>query len=67
MKKIKQAEEKEKSEERQTQKNLFQESDFVASAKIEFHALLLQVIVTPYRSASPTSNPDAIFRPPQAG
>ncbi|WP_198170131.1 hypothetical protein [Mucilaginibacter arboris] len=67
MKKIKQAEEKERSEERQIQKKLFQESDFVASAKIKFHTSLLQIIVTPYQSASPTPNPGAIFRPPQKG
>jgi len=67
MKKIKQAEEKEKSDERQTQKSLFQESDFVVNGKIKFHTSLLRIVVTPYRSASPTPNPGAIFRPPQIG
>jgi hypothetical protein len=67
MKKIKQAEEKEKSEERQTQKSLFQESDFVVHGDLKFTTSLLQVIVTPYRSASPTLNPGVIFRPPQIG
>ncbi len=67
MKKVKQAEEKEKNDERQTQKSLFQESFFVASAEIKFHAALLQVILTPYHSNFQTPNIGAIFRPPQAG
>jgi len=67
MKKIKQAEEKEKSEERQTQKNLFQESYFTAAAEIKFHARLLRVIATPYHYNLQSPNPGAIFRPPQAG
>lgn len=67
MKKIKQAEEKEKSDERQTQKSLFQESYFVVSSEIKFYAQLLQVVVTPYRSNFQTPNFGVIFRPPQAG
>jgi len=67
MKKVKQAEEREKSEERQTQKSLFQESYFAASTEIKFHAQLLQIIATPYRPTFQTPNPGAIFRPPQAG
>ena len=67
LKKIKQAEEKEKSEERQTQKSLFQESYFVVSSEVKFHAQLLQIIATPYRSNFQTPNFGAIFRPPQAG
>ena len=67
MKKMKQAEEKEKSDERQTQKNLFQESYLVVYSDIKFHAQLLQIIVTPYRANFQTPNPGAIFRPPQAG
>ena len=67
MKKIKQAEEKEKSDERQTQKSLFQESFFVSSSEVKFHAELLQIIATPYRATFQTQNPGAIFRPPQVG
>ncbi len=67
MKKIKQAEEKEKSEERQTQKSLFQESYLVVSSEVKFHAQLLQIIATPYCSDFQTPNPGAVFRPPQAG
>jgi len=66
MKKVKQAEEKEKSEERQTQKSLFQDSFLLASTKLKFHTLLLQIIVTPYHDTFQTPNPGAIFRPPQA-
>lgn len=50
MKKVTQAEEKEKSDERRTQKSLFQESFLVASAEIKSRAALLQVISTPYYS-----------------
>ena len=67
MKKIKQAEEKEKSTERQTQKSLFQESEFVAAFTLKFHTSLLQIIVTPYHYTSSTPNPGAVFRPPQVG
>ena len=67
MKKVKQAEEKEKSDERQTQKSLFQESYFTVSSEMKFHSQLLQVIATPYHANFQTSNPGAIFRPPQAG
>ena len=67
MKKVKQAEEKEKNEERQTQKSLFQESFLLTSVKLKFHTTLLQILVTPYHSAFFTINPAAIFRPPQIG
>lgn len=67
MKKIKQAEEKEKSGERQTQKSLFQESYFTVSTEIKFHAQLLQVIATPYCANFQTPNFGVIFRPPQVG
>jgi len=66
MKKVKQAEEKEKSEERQTQKSLFQDSDFVATALLKFHASLLRIVATPYHYSFQSPNPGAIFRPPQA-
>jgi len=67
MKKIKQAEEKEKSEERQTQKSLFQESDFITATKLKFHTSLIQVVATPYHCIFQSSTPGVIFRPPQAG
>jgi hypothetical protein len=65
MKKIKQAEDKEKSEERQTQKSLFQEVFFATAIPIKFHNYLLQVIATPYHSAVQSVQPGSIFRPPQ--
>src|SRR5476651_2346896 len=47
MKKIKQAEDKEKNEERQSQKNLFQEASSPVSTKISFYSKLLQVMPVP--------------------
>lgn len=64
-KKIKQAEEKERSEERQTQKSLFQEVFFAASATIQFHNQLLQIIATPYHSTVQSVQPGGIFQPPR--
>jgi hypothetical protein len=65
MKKIRQAEEKEKSEERQTQKSLFQEVFFAAALPIKFHNELLQIIATPYHSTQQTVQPGVIFQPPR--
>lgn len=67
MKKVKQAEEREKSEERQTQKSLFQDSFISTTTEIKFDACLLQVIATPYHAAFQSSSPGTIFRPPQIG
>lgn len=67
MKKVKQVQEREKSEERQTQKSLFQESFLLGSTKVKFHTLLLQVIITPYHSICSVKNPAAVFHPPQIG
>src|ERR1700723_2875744 len=54
MKKIKQAEEKEKNEERQSQKNLFQEAFFTNKPDIRFYSQVLQVIQVPnHRIALP--------------
>jgi hypothetical protein len=67
MKKVKQVQEREKSEERQTQKSLFQESFLLTATKLKFHTALLQIIVTPYHAVFSTINPGAVFRPPQIG
>jgi len=67
MKKIKQAEEKEKSEENQTQKNHLQENFFENAAAVKFHTHLLQLINTPYKAPIPTQLNKSIFRPPQIG
>ncbi|MDB4904104.1 MAG: hypothetical protein JWQ63_3385 [Mucilaginibacter sp.] len=67
IKKIKQAEEKEKSGERQTQKNLFQEALFIKKPGIRFYSNVLQVMQVPnHRIALPVID-RPIFQPPQLG
>jgi hypothetical protein len=67
MRKIKQAQEKEKSQERQSQKNLFQEACFTQKAGIRFYPLVLQVMQVPHhRIALPIAHL-SIFQPPQIG
>ncbi|GAB2688793.1 hypothetical protein GCM10027037_09200 [Mucilaginibacter koreensis] len=65
MKKLKQAEEKQNSTEKESQKNLFQEAFFAAQPKVVFSSLLIQVINAPYCEATPESVPAAIIHPPQ--
>jgi hypothetical protein len=66
-KKIKQAEDKQASDERQSQKSLFQEVYVISSTDIKFHSSLLQIIVTPYDCTLPVDRVGAVFRPPQLG
>ncbi len=66
-KKIKQAEEKQASDERQSQKSLFQEVYVASSTVIKFHSSLLQVIVTPYDCTLPLDRVGTIFQPPRLG
>jgi hypothetical protein len=67
MKKVKQAEEKEKNEERSSQKNLFQEALFSKKSDIRFYLHLLQVLqVLNHRVALPNVSLP-IFQPPQLG
>jgi hypothetical protein len=67
MKKVKQAEDKQNTEERQAQKNLFQEANFTRSASIKFYSVLLSVIRVPnYRIQLP-QQAAAIFQPPRLG
>ncbi|WPU96026.1 hypothetical protein SNE25_10895 [Mucilaginibacter sabulilitoris] len=66
-KKIKQAEEKQASDERQSQKSLFQEVYVISSTDIKFHSSLLQVIVTPYDCTLPPKPAGMVFHPPQLG
>jgi hypothetical protein len=66
-KKIKQAEDKQASDERQSQKSLFQEVYVISSTDVKFHFSLLQVISTPYTPTVPADRPDTIFQPPQLG
>ncbi|CAN5258199.1 hypothetical protein BH09BAC6_BH09BAC6_03960 [soil metagenome] len=67
MKKIKQAEEKQGNEERQSQKNLFQEAFWQASTRVKFHPVLLQVIPVPNKRFALPDVHSPIFRPPQLG
>jgi len=67
MKKIKQAEEREKSDERQSQKNHIQETFFQLYSTIQFHTHLLQLINTPYHAPVLPLVNKVIFRPPQLG
>lgn len=65
MKKIKQAEEKEKSAERQVQKNLFQDACFTTAFAFKFHAQLLQQIQEHYLLMSPQQVGKSLLRPPR--
>lgn len=65
MKKIKQAEEKERSDERQSQKNLFQEAAVLIPVKINFHSALLRVMYIPAGCNVYPPIALSVFRPPQ--
>ncbi len=67
IKKIRQAEEKEKNEERQSQKNLFQEALFVQKPGIRFYSQLLQVMQVPMHRIALPAVDLPIFQPPQLG
>jgi hypothetical protein len=67
MKKIKQAEEKEKSEENQSQKDHLQETYFQSAQAVKFHTHLLQLINTPYLTGVTIGLNNTIFHPPQIG
>lgn len=67
IKKIKQAQDKEKSDERQSQKNLFQEALFTQKPVICFYSRVLQVyLVGTHRVTLPTAY-FPVFQPPQLG
>ncbi|PWG82482.1 hypothetical protein DDR33_01040 [Pararcticibacter amylolyticus] len=65
-KKMKQVEEKEKNEERQTQKNLIQDSFLPVSFPVVFTTRLLRVIEIPYNKPVITGYPSIIYQPPRA-
>lgn len=68
MKKIKQAQDNEKNDSRQSQKNLFQEIFYPSTTTIKFHTQLLCTISTPYyNSPLALAFTGAVFRPPQLG
>ena len=66
MKKVKQAQEKEKSDERQTQKSLFQEVFVASGSSVKFYSQVINIISTPYKAPTATQFSGAVFRPPQA-
>jgi hypothetical protein len=67
MKKIKQAEEKEKSNELQSQKNLFQEALFGPKTEFRFYSHVLQVMQVRNRLVALPIVDLPIFQPPQLG
>jgi hypothetical protein len=67
MKKIRQAQEKEKSDERQSQKNLFQEAFFAQKPEIRFYSHVLQVMQVPVHCITLPIVYLPIFQPPQLG
>ena len=67
MKKINQAGEKEKSNERQAQKNLFQEIFYATVTSNVFYNQLLQLVITPYHCSEQSVSPDCIYQPPRVG
>jgi len=67
MKKIRQAQQDEKSNEQQSQKNLFQDAFYSQPVVIKFHTRLLQVLPVPNsRFILPVAHV-TIFQPPQLG
>jgi hypothetical protein len=67
MKKIKQAREKEKNDQRQSQKNLFQEALFTRKPDVRFYSQVLQVMQVPTQHIALPVVDLPIFQPPQLG
>jgi hypothetical protein len=67
MKKIKQAEEKEKNDELQSQKNLFQDAFISKKPDIRFYSQVLQVMQVPNHRVTLPRVYLPIFQPPQLG
>jgi len=67
MKKIKQAEEKQNSTEREAQKNLIQEAYCENNTQVSFYTRLLREIMIPHGRIELPQGHGAIFRPPQLG
>ncbi|RFZ83336.1 hypothetical protein DYU05_14470 [Mucilaginibacter terrenus] len=65
MKKIKQAEQNKNAEEKQAQKNLFQEAAFHKTADVSFHPILLAVILHPFANSTALERTNTIFQPPR--
>ena len=67
IKKIKQAQEREKNDERQSQKNLFQEALFAQKTDTSFFSQVLQTLQVPARRIALPRVDLPIFQPPQLG
>lgn len=67
MKRINQANEKEKNAERQAQKNLFQEVFYATVTTNVFYNQLIQLVITPYQYSDQSVSPDSIYQPPRVG
>jgi len=65
MKKVKQAQEKDKSNERETQKSLFQEVFVKSSSSIKFFSQVVSTVFTPYQVLKATPFSGVVFHPPQ--
>src|SRR5471030_1459281 len=65
MEKIRQAEEKQNSAERESQKNLFQEAYREKNSEIKFYTKLLRVIPIPNNRIELPQRFNTIFHPPQ--
>lgn len=65
MKKMKQVQEKEKSQQRELQQKLTQEICMVSATTVKFPKRLLQVVQTPYRAMKTVSLHTPLFRPPK--
>lgn len=65
MKKIKQAKEDQKNQQKQLQQNLTQEMFVSNLTTIQFHQCLLQVISTPYTTKKTIIPTKGLFRPPK--
>jgi len=65
VKKLRQAEERQKSEDQQDRKNLFQETILDARLKVKFHTKLLALISTPYTAGNFALVANTIFQPPR--
>ena len=67
MKKIKQAQEKEKNEERQSQKNLFQDAFFTQTTAVKFYSQVLQTMQVPDHCPGLPIIVLPIYQPPRVG
>lgn len=65
VKKVKAAQQRDAENERQVQKNLFQEAYVAVNAVVLFPNCLLRVVNTPYAKLNPATRMVSLFRPPK--